>query len=46
MPNPSEALDISATALVASDLLKVLAILPDTTVRKSQKKEIKKATFL
>ena len=36
MPNLSKALDISgATARVASDLLKALAILSDTTVRRS-----------
>ena len=36
MPNPAKALDISsATARVAPDLLKALAILSDTTVRRS-----------
>ena len=36
MPNPVKALNISsATARVAPDLLKALAILSDTTVRKS-----------
>ena len=36
MPNPVKALDISsATASAASDLLKALDILPDTTVRRT-----------
>ena len=36
MPNPVKTLDISsATARVAPDLLKVLAILSDTTIRRS-----------
>ena len=36
MPNPSKALDISsATAQVAPELLKTLAIISDTTVRRS-----------
>ena len=36
MPTPSKALDISsATARVAPELLKVLAILSDTTVKRS-----------
>ena len=36
MPNPANALDISrATARVAQDLLKALAILSDTTVKRS-----------
>ena len=36
MPNPAKAMDISsATARVAPDLLKALAILSDTTVRRS-----------
>ena len=35
MPNSVKALGHSATARVAPDLLKVLAILSDTTVRRS-----------
>ena len=55
MPNPVRALDISSTAArVAPDLLKALAILSDTTIRRSvvdqEDKTIleirEKATFL